>query len=116
MKRTEVNEQANAMTNQQVYEYVRDNATQEWYAMLNETNYDKLQAHAQTLSDEVVQADMQTFLTRWGNFKQTPNTLTTLKGKVVNGNATMPRTIINTTTDYGRDENGNPIVINNNPE
>ena len=114
MTRKQVNIQADSMTNQEVYEYVRDNASQEWYTMLNEANFDKLQAHSNTLDYATQEADRNGFLTRWGNYKLVPS----YRSKEANFNGTVStvRTIVNTTTDYGRDENGNPIIINNNPE
>lgn len=114
MTREQVNTQADSMTNQEVYEYVRDNASQEWYTMLNEANFDKLQAHANTLSQATQEADRVTFMTRWGNYKRKADTRSTDVN--FNGTVSTLRTVINTTTDYGRDENGNPIIINNNPE
>lgn len=114
MTREQVNTQADSMTNQEVYEYVRDNASQEWYTMLNDTNYGKLQTYANTLDATTIDADRIQFMTRWGNYKKVSDT----RSNDVNFNGTVStvRTITNTTTDYGRDENGNPIILNNNPE
>jgi hypothetical protein len=114
MTRKDVNIQADAMTAQAIYEYVRDEASQEWYTMLSNTNFSRLQGYANSLSSEVVEADRNGFMTRWGNYKRVADT----RSADVNFNGTVStiRTIVNTTTDYGRDENGNPIIINNNPE
>lgn len=114
MTRIQVNQQASLMTNQEVYEYVRDNASQEWYAMLSDVNFNKLKAHSETLSEDVVKADRITFMTRWGNYKRKDDHRS--QDADFNGTVSTLRTIVNTTTDYGRDEDGNPIVINNNPE
>lgn len=116
MTRKDVNIQADGMSAQEVYEYVRDNASQEWYTMLSNTNFTKMQGYANSLDNATVKADLQFFLTRWGNFKKLPDTTMTIADDIVAGNAQLPRTIVNTTTDYGRDEDGNPIIINNNPE
>lgn len=114
MTRNDVNTQADGMTAQAIYEYVRDNASQEWYTMLSNTNFNRLQGYANTLDADIIEADRITFMTRWGNYKLVRD----IKSKDANFNGTVStlRTIVNTTTDYGRDENGNPIVINNNPE
>ena len=116
MTRKQVNTQADSMTAQEVYEYVVNDASQEWYTMLSNTNFTKMQGYANSLDNEAVQADLETFLTRWGNFKKHDDSVTNMFGTNARGNKQLPRTIVNTTTDYGRDENGNPIIINNNPE